>query len=618
MELSQKQAANIEETQTVNKLSSLGSCRSPRNCNAKAGTDKDGGRATDKKLRNRKSRGDSHKIRKSSDKCRNCGGDYPHPEGKTFCPARASIKILDEKNTAVKGSSGSLLSWKTSQELSLLQTVQQVKLLPSKLEAVTPSGLIAEYDDLFHGLGKLKNYQIKLHIDEEVTPIAQPHRRVPFHVRKQLEGHLERDEELGVIEHIKGHKPWVSPIVVASKPKSPGKVRVCVDMRQANKAVKRERHVTPTVKEMIGDLNGARVLSNLDLNQGYNQLEQAPESRYNTIFSTHMGLMRYERLNFGISSAAEIFQSVIRDTLEGIEGAINISDDISVFRNTLEEHDQSLKAVFQRLRKKGLTLNKRKCEYRKEKLEFFGYVFSRDGISPDPKKVADVEVLDSVNLVQFKKAFRGNLSDMLVITEGKLRFVRTVKNIVKTVRLEHKSYKQELDRMLRSYRATPHGTLRVAPAVALFGRLMKTKLPEMMTPCSDNTAIRRRDQAVTAEVKEQADNKRYTKPSAIKEGDIVLIKRDETKKKDNTSYNPIPRTVIKTKGFMVTAENAEGVPITRNSSFFKSVPDFKISSEEQENSYGDGPPLQLDGAPARRYPQRARTRPAKLSDYVLD
>ena len=49
-------------------------------------------------------------------------------------------------------------------------------------------------------------------------------------------------------------------------------------MRQANKAVKRERHVTPTVKEMIWDLNGASVLSKLDLNQGYNQLELAPES----------------------------------------------------------------------------------------------------------------------------------------------------------------------------------------------------------------------------------------------------------------------------------------------------------------------------------------------------
>ena len=100
--------------------------------------------------------------------------------------------------------------------------------------------------------------------------------------------------------------------------------------------------------------------------------------------------MRYKRLNFGISSAAEIFQNVIRETLDGIDGAINISDDILAFGKTLQEHDQNLKAVFQRLREKGLTLNKRKCKFRKDKLEFFGYVFSKDGISPDPKKVADV------------------------------------------------------------------------------------------------------------------------------------------------------------------------------------------------------------------------------------
>lgn len=84
----------------------------------------------------------------------------------------------------------------------------------------------------------------------------------------------------------------MSPIVVAPKPKSPGKVRVYVDMRQANKAVKREHHVTPTVTEMTGYLNGARGFSKLDLNQGYNLLERAPVSRYITTFSTHMGLMR--------------------------------------------------------------------------------------------------------------------------------------------------------------------------------------------------------------------------------------------------------------------------------------------------------------------------------------
>ena len=62
---------------------------------------------------------------------------------------------------------------------------------------------------------------------------------------------------------------------------------MCVDMRQANKAVKRERHDTPTVKELIGDLNGARVFSKMDFNQGHNHLELAPESRYITTFCTH-------------------------------------------------------------------------------------------------------------------------------------------------------------------------------------------------------------------------------------------------------------------------------------------------------------------------------------------
>ena len=120
--------------------------------------------------------------------------------------------------------------------------------------------------------------------------------------------------------------------MVAPKPKSPGQVSVCVDMRQANQAIKRERHVTPTIKEIIGDLNGA----------------------------------------------------------EGIPGALNISDDILVFGKTQSAHDPAPEAVFQRLKERGLTLNKSKCEYSKDNVEFFGYVFSGDGIAPDPKKIEDI------------------------------------------------------------------------------------------------------------------------------------------------------------------------------------------------------------------------------------
>ena len=148
-----------------------------------------------------------------------------------------------------------------------------------------------------------------------------------------------------------------------------------------------------------------------------------------------------------------------------------------------------------------------------------------------------------------------------------------------------------------------HSTTRVAPATALFGRPMKTKLPEVTAPCSD-ADIRQRDQAVKAKMKEYADNMRYVKPSAVKEGDDVLVKRDETKKKSDTPYDPKPRTVVETKGSMV----------------FKSVPVEKeeFSSEEQENSADGGIQSQSNDAPARRYPQCMRTRPTKLADYVCD
>ena len=89
----------------------------------------------------------------------------------------------------------------------------------------TPTNqLVLEYDDLCQGIGKLKDFKVKLHIDDTVQPVAQPHRRIPFHVRKQLEQELKRDEQFGVIERVEGATPWVSPVVVVPKPKSEGQI----------------------------------------------------------------------------------------------------------------------------------------------------------------------------------------------------------------------------------------------------------------------------------------------------------------------------------------------------------------------------------------------------------
>ena len=73
-------------------------------------------------------------------------------------------------------------------------------------------------------------------------------------------------------------------------------------------------------------LNGATVFSHLDMNHGYHQIELQENSRDITTFSTHIGLYRYKRLNFGTRSAGEIFQDTVsREITRDISRYLNIS-----------------------------------------------------------------------------------------------------------------------------------------------------------------------------------------------------------------------------------------------------------------------------------------------------
>ena len=258
---------------------------------------------------------------------------------------------------------------------------------------------------LFHGIGKLHNFEAKLHINSSVPPVAQPARRIPFHLSRKVSAALKQLENDDIIEKVEGPTPWISHLVVI--PKHDGTVRLCVDMRMANRAIERERHPSPTVDDLMHALNGAKYFSKLDLRSGYHQLLLAEESRYITTFATHKGLHRYKRLNFGTNSASELFQKVIYDQLHDIPGAINISDDVIINGNSQQEHDTALYNVCERFAKVGLTLNKEKCLFSQNKLTFFGMVFSAKGISVDPDKVSAIKNISPPTSVKDVRSFLG-------------------------------------------------------------------------------------------------------------------------------------------------------------------------------------------------------------------
>ncbi len=251
------------------------------------------------------------------------------------------------------------------------------------------SALLSEYDTVFtEKVGKLKGYKVKLHIDRTITPKQQPYRRVPYHLAKPIEKKLDKLIENDVIEAIEKPSEWVSALVAVPKPKKPGEVRLTIDSRFANKAIKSIKYVTPTTEEIAYDLNGATVFSRIDLNKAFHQLELDEGSRDITTFVTHRGFYRFRRLHMGVESASHEFGHVLQHkVLSGLEGVRNIADDIIVYGKTREEHDKRLVALLERMRKCGLTSSGANCEIGAEEITFFGLKLSKNGVALNDDKV---------------------------------------------------------------------------------------------------------------------------------------------------------------------------------------------------------------------------------------
>ena len=105
---------------------------------------------------------------------------------------------------------------------------------------------------------------------------------------------------------------------------------------------------------------------------------------------THKGMYRFKRLLYGANVGFECFQKQVEQVLAGIDNVINISDDITVYGSTIQEHDATLRKVLDRIRDYGLTLNLKKCKFRVTEIVFAGYKVSANGISLEESRVQTI------------------------------------------------------------------------------------------------------------------------------------------------------------------------------------------------------------------------------------
>ena len=242
-----------------------------------------------------------------------------------------------------------------------------------------------------------------------MKPVAQKPRRIPYPLKDKVKKKIDELLDLDIIERVSGPSTWVSPAVFAPKPNKDD-VRICVDMRCANEAIQREKVPIPTVDEVLEELNGSTVFSKLDMNMGFHQIELEEGSRDITTFSAGDSLFRYKRLSFGINSAPEQYQNIVRQTIAGCPGAINIADDIVVHGKTTEEHDRNLVALLNRLQERNLTLNKEKCKIRMGQIVFMGLLLNKHGVGPTEEKVKAIRETEAPSNAAELRSFLGLVS----------------------------------------------------------------------------------------------------------------------------------------------------------------------------------------------------------------
>ena len=244
-------------------------------------------------------------------------------------------------------------------------------------------------------------------VDPNVTPVRQPLRRLPLSVKEEVGARLDQLEREGVIERVEASE-WVSPLVVGRK--RDGSVRLCVDMRQVNRAVVTDGYPLPRIEDVLNRLHGSRFFSRFDLKDAYHQLELHSDSRKLTTFVSHQGLYRFTRVNFGLASAGPCFQRVMNAILDGIPGVEAYLDDVVVHAPTLEEHQKRTAAVLSAFQQHRVRVNWDKSQPRSESITFLGYVISASGVEIDRDRVAPLLAAPEPSDVASLRAFLGSVS----------------------------------------------------------------------------------------------------------------------------------------------------------------------------------------------------------------
>ena len=215
----------------------------------------------------------------------------------------------------------------------------------------------------------------RLPIKYGFRPHQQPARRCNPDILPDIKAEITKLIEAKFIRQCR-YAEWISNVVPVYK--NNGKLRVCIDFRNLNKATPMDGYPMPVADLLVDAAPGHRIISFMDGNAGYNHIFMAEEDILKTAFRCpgHVGLFEWIVMTFGLKNAGATYQRAMNFIFHEFIGKlveIYIHDVVVKFRD-FTKHLAELQKVLECTRKHGVKMNPNKCAFGVSAGQFLGFM----------------------------------------------------------------------------------------------------------------------------------------------------------------------------------------------------------------------------------------------------
>jgi hypothetical protein len=170
---------------------------------------------------------------------------------------------------------------------------------------------------------------------------------------------------------------WISNIIPVEK-KNTGKIRICVNFRNLNRATPKDEYPMPIADMLIDSASGNRMISFLDGNARYNQIFMAERDINKTAFHCpgFVGLFEWVVMTFGLKNVGATYQRAMKLIFHDLLGVLLevYIDDLVIKSINFEGHMDDLRVSLERMKKYGLRMNPMKCAFGVSVGQFLGFI----------------------------------------------------------------------------------------------------------------------------------------------------------------------------------------------------------------------------------------------------